>query len=113
MARTSDGKALRILNIIDEHTRECLASVVTRKIRASEVIETLTNLFRRRCQHIRSDNGPEFTGACVSGWGGRAKTLFIELAAPGRTGISRASTGRCETNDSTESCATLFSRRRY
>ena len=96
--RTSDGKALRILNIIDEHTRECLASVVARKIRASEVIETLTNLFVERGvpEHIRSDNGPEFTASAVRDWLGRlgAKTLFIEPGSPWENGYIESFNGK-------------------
>lgn len=96
--RTSDGKALRILNIIDEHTRECLASVVARKIRASEVIETLTNLFVERGvpEHIRSDNGPEFTASAVREWLGRlgAKTLFIQPGSPWENGYIESFNGK-------------------
>jgi len=96
--RTSDGKALRILKIIDEHTRECLASVVARKIRASEVIETLTNLFVERGvpEHIRSDNGPEFTASAVRDWLGRlgAKTLFIEPGSPWENGYIESFNGK-------------------
>jgi len=60
--RTSDGRAIRMLNIIDEYTRECLAIRVARKITASDVIDTLADVFIRRGtpQFIRSDNGPEF-----------------------------------------------------
>ena len=60
--RTSDGRPLRMLNIIDEYTRECLAIRVNRKIKANDVIDTLSNLFidRGTPRFIRSDNGPEF-----------------------------------------------------
>ena len=46
---TADGRAFKILNIIDEYTRENLTSVVARKIRAQDVIDTLYNLFIYRC----------------------------------------------------------------
>ena len=61
--RTADGRAFKILNIIDEYTRECLAIMVARKIRSQDVIDLLFNLFifRSILEHIRSDNGPEFT----------------------------------------------------
>ena len=61
--RTVNGKAFRILNIIDEYTRECLSIKVNRKIRSQDVIDELFNLFifRGIPRHIRSDNGPEFT----------------------------------------------------
>jgi putative transposase len=61
-ARTDDGLALRILNIVDEYTRRCLASVVDRHIGAGAVIEVLAGVFatRGRPAAIRSDNGREF-----------------------------------------------------
>lgn len=60
--QTHDGKRFRILNIIDELTRECLASFVARRIRSQNVILILADLFLEhgRPEHIRSDNGPEF-----------------------------------------------------
>ena len=70
VARTSDGRAFRILTILDEYTRQCLAIVVARHIGAQEVIDQLFSLFRFRGlpEHIRSDNGPEFTARAVRGW---------------------------------------------
>ena len=61
--RTTNGRAFRILNIIDEFTRECLATFVARKIKTQDVINELFNLFvfRGIPDYIRSDNGPEFT----------------------------------------------------
>ncbi len=60
--RTRDGRAIKILNIIDEFSRECLISFVSRKITSREIIFILADLFiKRGCPtHIRSDNGPEF-----------------------------------------------------
>lgn len=68
--RTSDVRALRIPNVIDERSRECLASVVTRKVKAHDVIQMLADLFVRRGipEHMRSDNGPEFTARSVRKW---------------------------------------------
>ncbi len=62
MERTSDGRPLRILAIIDENTRECLALHVARRIRSGDVLNQLYDLFLRRGlpEYIRSDNGPEF-----------------------------------------------------
>jgi transposase InsO family protein len=59
---TVDGRPIKILNVIDEYTRECLASFVARRIRSQEVILILADLFLRHGlpEHIRSDNGPEF-----------------------------------------------------
>jgi len=96
--RTSDGRAIRILNIIDEHTRECLASVVARKIKAHDVIGTLTELFVSLGvpEHIRSDNGPEFTANVVRKWLTKvgAKTLFIEPGSPWENGYVESFNGK-------------------
>jgi len=56
--RTHDGRAFRMLTVIDEYTRECLAIVVDRKLQSPDVIETLAELFVRKAtpEHIRSDN---------------------------------------------------------
>ena len=61
-ARTHDGRTLRLLTLLDEYTRECLAIRVERRMGSSEVIETLSDvmLWRGIPEHIRSDNGPEF-----------------------------------------------------
>ena len=60
-SRTHDGRALKLLTVLDEHTRECLAIVVARKIRAHDVLEVLADLFVRHGppEYLRSDNGPE------------------------------------------------------
>ena len=80
--RTSGGKAFRILNVLDEYRRECLACVVDRQITAQPVLDTLFGLFIRRGipEHVRSDNGSEFTAREVRKLLGAlgVKTLFIE-----------------------------------
>ena len=89
-ARTTDGRAFKMLTIIDEYTRECLAILVERRLTAEDVLDQLYNLFILRGvpEHIRSDNGPEFTAKAVRKWLKRmgVKTLFIEPGSPGRTG---------------------------
>ncbi len=79
--RTANGKAFRILNIIDEFTRECLRIKVDRKVSSQDVIDELFNVFTFRGipEHIRLDNGPEFTARAVRRWLNRlgVKTLFI------------------------------------
>ena len=81
-ARTHDGRPFRILTIIDEYMRECLAIKVARSIRSHDVLDCLADLCMMKGvpEHIRSDNGPEFTARVVRSWIGRvgAKTLFIE-----------------------------------
>ena len=86
VSRTADGRAFKLLTILDEYTRECLAILVERHITAQDVIDQLFNLFVLRGipEHIRSDNGPEFTAREVRRWLGRlgVKTLFIEPGNP-------------------------------
>ncbi len=66
-ARTHDGRPLRLLTLVDEFTRECLAIDVARRLRSDDVLERLAWLFATRGvpDHIRSDNGPEFTATVV------------------------------------------------
>jgi transposase InsO family protein len=81
-----NGRAFRILNIIDEYTRECLATLVDRRIKAADLSGQVSNLFVLRGipEHIRSDNGPEFTARAVRRLLNRLelKTLFIEPGSP-------------------------------
>lgn len=80
--RTRDGRAFRLLTIIDEYSRECLAIDVARKLNSEDVLDRLMQLFLARGlpAHIRSDNGPEFVAAKVRGWLQRLGVgpLFIE-----------------------------------
>ena len=97
-ARTADGRALRILNIIDEYTRQCLATLVKRRITSEDVIDQLFNLliFRAVPEHIRSDNGPEFTAQAIRRWLNRlgVKTLFIEPGSPWENGYIESFNGK-------------------
>ena len=70
VARTSDGRPFRILTILDEYSRECLATAVDRHINSQDVIDQLFNLFvfRGIPEHIRSDNDPEFTAKAIRNW---------------------------------------------
>jgi len=98
MERTSNGRAFRILNIIDEFTRECLSIKVNRKISSQDVTDELFNLFifRGIPDHIRSDNGPEFTGKAIRSWLNRlgVKTLFIEPGSPWENGYIESFNGK-------------------
>ena len=69
--RTHDGRRFRMLNIIDEFTRECLAIRIDRKLNSTDVIDALSDLFILRGVpgHVRSDNGPEFTSRAFIGLG--------------------------------------------
>jgi len=96
--RTANGKAFKILNIIDEYTRECLAILVARKIRNQDVIDLLFHLFifRGIPEHIRSDNGPEFTAKAIRKWLSNVgvKTLFIEPGSPWENGYIESFNGK-------------------
>jgi transposase InsO family protein len=74
---------VRLLTVIDEYTGDCLAIRAGRSIRAPDVIETLAGLMLVKGvpEHIRSDNGTEFTARAVREWLARvgAKTLYIKL----------------------------------
>ncbi|MGA7324031.1 MAG: IS3 family transposase [Rhodomicrobium sp.] len=90
MDRTHDGKPFRMLCVIDEFTRECLAIRVERKLNARIVLETLADLFLLHGppEHIRSDNGPEFVEKALRGWLERlgVQTLYIEPGSPWENG---------------------------
>jgi len=98
MSRTSDGRAFKILTILDEYTRECLAILVERRITSQDVIDQLFNLLvlREIPEHIRSDNGPEFTAREVIRWLSRlgVKTLFIEPGSPWENGYIESFNGK-------------------
>jgi putative transposase len=98
LARTTDGRPLRILAILDEYTRECLSLSVARQIRSQGVLDRLYKLFiyRGTPKHIRSDNGPEFTAKAVRGWLGRLEvgTLFIEPGSPWENGYVESFLGK-------------------
>lgn len=96
--RTHDGKAFRMLTVIDEYTRRCLAIVVSRKLRSDDVLHRLADLFTEHGSpdHIRSDNGPEFTAVAVRDWLARigVKTLFIEPGSPWENGYNESFNGK-------------------
>ncbi len=96
--RTSDGRSLRMLNIIDEYTRKCLAIRVDRKIKANDVIDTLSDLFITRGipQYIRSDNGPEFVAELLRTWLHNlgVTTAFIEPGSPLENGYIESFNGK-------------------
>lgn len=84
--RTERGGRLKMLAIIDEHTRESLAIRVERSIDSGTVVETLADLFERRGTpaYLRSDNGPEFIAYALQRWLRRSgcRTLYIEPGSP-------------------------------
>ncbi len=97
-ARTQDGRPLKILTVIEEYSRECLAIVVARRLRSLEVLETLAELFVTHGvpAHIRSDNGPEFTATLIRQWLAalQVQTLFIEPGSPWENGYVESFNGK-------------------
>jgi transposase InsO family protein len=88
--RTHDGRKYRMLNVIDEFTRECLAIRVGRKLNSVDVVDLLSDLFILRGVpgHVRSDNGPEFIAKAVRAWitAVGATTAYIEPGSPWENG---------------------------
>ena len=98
MDRTHDGRALRMLTVIDEYTRECLAIRTERRQNQETVLETLSDLFLLHGppEHLRSDNGAEFTATAVREWLERleVQTLFIEPGSPWENGYNESFNGK-------------------
>jgi len=92
--RTTSGRSLKWLSIMDEYTRECLALVVARSITAEDVLDVVAELFvvRGVPGHLRSDNGPEFIARALRHWleWTEAKTLYIAPGAPWENGYAEA-----------------------
>jgi transposase InsO family protein len=97
-AMTHDGRMLRMLTLIDEYTRECLAIRVARRLGSYEVIETLADvmLLRGRPEHIRSDNGPEFVAKELRQWlmNLGIGPLYIEPGSPWENGYCESFNGK-------------------
>jgi len=98
MDRTHDGRPIKIMTVIDEYSRESLAMVVDRKIKSNDVLFCLSDLFLIYGvpDHIRSDNGSEFTAKLVREWLERigVKTLFIEPGSPWENGYNESFNGK-------------------
>ena len=96
--RTSDGRPLRMLNIVDEYSRECLKIHIDRQVKAADVVYELSELFIERGvpEYLRSDNGSEFTSTFVRDWLRRvgAKTLYIEPGSPWENGYIESFNGK-------------------
>ena len=88
--RTHNGRKYRMLNVIDEFTRECIAIRISRRLRSMDVIDVLSDLFILRGipGHVRSDNGPEFVAKAVRDWIAAvgAKTAYIMPGSPWENG---------------------------
>ena len=88
--RTHDGRSIKMLTVIDEFSRESLDIVVERRLNSDDVLYCLTDLFVTHGppEHIRSDNGSEFTAKAVRKWLERTgvRTLYIEPGSPWENG---------------------------
>ena len=100
-ARTREGRKLRILTLIDEYTRECLALQVARRLNSQDVIETLSDvmLWKGIPEHVRSDNGPEFVSKKLRSWlhGLGTGPLYIEPGSPWENGYCESFNGKLRT----------------
>lgn len=96
--RTHNGRKFRMLNVIDEFTQECIAIRIDRKLKSTDVIDVLSDLFILRGVpgHVRSDNGPEFVAKAVREWitAVGAKTAFIEPGSPWENGYCESFNAR-------------------
>ena len=96
--RTHNGVPFRILNVIDEYTRECLTVKVARRLTHKDVLDVLLDLFIERGipVHIRSDNGSEFIAKKVRKFLSRlsVKPLFIESGSPWENGYIESFNGK-------------------
>ena len=97
-ARTHNGRPLRMLTLVDESTRECLAIDVEQRLSNEGVMARLTELFvfRGIPEHFRSDKGSQFTATAVREWLGHlgVKTLCIEPWSPWENGYCESFNGK-------------------
>lgn len=96
--RTRDGRKIRMLTVIDEYSRECLAIETQRRLNSQDVLETISDLFLFHGvpDHIRSDNGPEFIATALRDWLTKVgvKTLYIEPGSPWENGYNESFNGK-------------------
>jgi len=96
--RTSDGKVIKMLNVLDEYSRECLSIYVNRKLTSTEVLYKLSELFiiHGVPDFIRSDNGSEFIAKELRKWLHRigVKSVYIEPGSPWENGYIESFNGK-------------------
>ena len=114
-ARTHDGRSIRMLNLIDEYSRECLAIRVARRLNSNDVIDTLSDamILHGVPEHIRSDNGPELVARNLRQWLQTigAKTLYIEPGSPWENGYCESFNSKLR--DELLNGEIFYSRKRY
>jgi transposase InsO family protein len=96
--RTQDGRVLKLMVVIDEYTRRCLAIHVARRIRSKEALEVFADLIIRHGtpEYIRSDNGPEMVAKNLRGWLQRigTQTAYITPGSPWENGYCESFNGK-------------------
>lgn len=96
--RLYNGKKIRMLTVMDEYTRKCIAIRVGSSLKADDVLETLSTLFITDGvpDYIRSDNGSEFTAKALREWIGSlgVKTAYIEPGSPWENGYNESFNGK-------------------
>jgi len=113
---TADGRRLKFLNVIDEHSRLCLATRVGRRCKAKDVVavlEELTSLYPAPT-FIRSDNGPEFIAHALRRWckSSGMTTAYIEPGSPWQNGFGESFNSRFRDESSTLNCLSPWLRLR-
>jgi putative transposase len=97
-SRLMDGTKIRFLTVVDEYTRECLALRLGYNLKSDDVMDVLTDLFIARGipDHIRSDNGAEFTAHVIRNWLGNigVETLYISPGSPWENGYNESFNGK-------------------
>ena len=95
---TDDGRRLKFLNVIDEHSRLCLAIRVGRRCKAKDVVAVLEELtsIDPAPTYIRSDNGPEFIAHDLKRWckNSGTATAYIEPGSPWQNGFAESFNSR-------------------
>lgn len=96
--QTADGRNLKLLNVVDEYTREALQMLVERRIDADGTVRVLERLtvLRGAPEHVRCDNGPELTAHALRDWCGfsNTATAFIEPGSPWQNPYVESFNGR-------------------
>lgn len=96
--RTIDGRRIKVLSVLDEYTRECLALEVAPALRGPDVVRVFDRIVRERAApaHVRSDDGPEFISVALMGWAHRAGTSlrFIKPGSPWENGCVESFHGK-------------------
>ena len=114
--RTHDGRKIRMLNIVDEFTREALAIRAARRLNSHDVIDLLSDLFilHGAPGYIRSDNGSEFIAKAVQEQitAVGAQTVYITPGSPWENGYIEASTRAYVMSSSTERFSTPWRRQK-